>query len=568
MSVELVRKEIERFLESADPEVLCLRGDWGVGKTFTWNSILRAACLDKRIGLKKYAYVSMFGLNSLDDCRRTIFENTVSEADISRRPSVATASENLQKYAAPALGVLSKLPFVGPWAAAAERLSPFLMLAIADQIICIDDLERKGRGIEVKDVLGLISNLREQRGCKIVILSNTDALEEGDKQQFDDYLEKVVDVFLEFAPTSSECTQIALASDPYQLSAACRKLGLANIRIIKKIERLVKQVAASLERYHPKVQHQAVQSLIVFGWVRFGKNAPSFEFLSNRRSAQFMRVIASDQQVQEDPQTAAWNALLDAYPFGGVDEFDRVLWEGVLRGYFDFSKLDEQAARLSEAFIAADGSAAHSDAWRVFHDSFDDNEREVGDTMFAVVRDNMKHLEAGSVDDAIEMLRELERGEDARSLIEDYVRTHEGKPTMFDVDRMSSFRPPRDSEFVEALRKKHAEMQAERSPLEALLQMNTPQGSRDDLRVAAQVTSDELYAALKTRRGMQLRELIGDCLHSDRILNARRSERAIANKAKEALKRIGAESRINAMRIRRFGNLEPVVTGQEEEDQS
>ena len=31
MSTALVEKEIERFLASAEPEVLCMQGKWGVG---------------------------------------------------------------------------------------------------------------------------------------------------------------------------------------------------------------------------------------------------------------------------------------------------------------------------------------------------------------------------------------------------------------------------------------------------------------------------------------------------------------------------------------------------------
>jgi len=32
-STDIVRSEIRRFLRSPDPEVICVTGDWGVGKT-------------------------------------------------------------------------------------------------------------------------------------------------------------------------------------------------------------------------------------------------------------------------------------------------------------------------------------------------------------------------------------------------------------------------------------------------------------------------------------------------------------------------------------------------------
>ena len=36
-STDIVRNEINRFLLSTEPEVICITGDWGVGKTYTWQ---------------------------------------------------------------------------------------------------------------------------------------------------------------------------------------------------------------------------------------------------------------------------------------------------------------------------------------------------------------------------------------------------------------------------------------------------------------------------------------------------------------------------------------------------
>ncbi len=41
MSIELVKAEIAKFLADADPMVLCIRGRWGVGKTYAWNEQLK-----------------------------------------------------------------------------------------------------------------------------------------------------------------------------------------------------------------------------------------------------------------------------------------------------------------------------------------------------------------------------------------------------------------------------------------------------------------------------------------------------------------------------------------------
>ena len=38
---DLLIKELKKFLGSEKAEVLCIRGEWGIGKTFTWNEVLK-----------------------------------------------------------------------------------------------------------------------------------------------------------------------------------------------------------------------------------------------------------------------------------------------------------------------------------------------------------------------------------------------------------------------------------------------------------------------------------------------------------------------------------------------
>lgn len=50
-----------------------------------------------------------------------------------------------------------------------SRETAFLLsfMTVREQVICIDDLERRGKNLDVVDVLGLISFLCEQRKCKV-----------------------------------------------------------------------------------------------------------------------------------------------------------------------------------------------------------------------------------------------------------------------------------------------------------------------------------------------------------------------------------------------------------------
>jgi hypothetical protein len=140
-ALSLLPGEINRFLNSPNPEVLCIRGKWGVGKTFTWEMYLREAYLATAVNAQKYAYVSLFGLDSLDKFKSSIFENTIPISKVGTEPNLDTLDINLRE---------ASTNLLKAWkpnlAAAADQVS---FLAVKDLIICIDDLERKGEKLRI-----------------------------------------------------------------------------------------------------------------------------------------------------------------------------------------------------------------------------------------------------------------------------------------------------------------------------------------------------------------------------------------------------------------------------------
>jgi hypothetical protein len=235
MSTALVEKEIARFLASPEPEVLCLRGKWGVGKTFSWNAFLLRAKEDQRIALGSYSYVSLFGLDSLDQLKYAVFENSVATQDVGVEPSVESFKSNAtavaKRLGMKSLSILQNLPPAKNYAAALQSLS---FLSIWRKVVCIDDLERKGAHLSMKDVLGLASLLKEQKRCKLVLILNDDALEGIDKEEFDRYNEKVIDVSVDFAPDARDCVRIGVTGEGQAhdwLRAASIALGISNISV-------------------------------------------------------------------------------------------------------------------------------------------------------------------------------------------------------------------------------------------------------------------------------------------------------------------------------------------------
>ena len=168
MSLKIINKVIEDFLYTNIPEVIAIKGKWGTGKTYTWNEILKKTQNKKQLALEKYAYISLFGINSLEALKIAIFEQTINSEIIAEGVSLKTLKSNTD-VVAKSLGRKSLSFLQGiPWI---KNFGPFLysasFLSVTKTLICFDDFERKSGALSAKDILGLVSILKESKGCKV-----------------------------------------------------------------------------------------------------------------------------------------------------------------------------------------------------------------------------------------------------------------------------------------------------------------------------------------------------------------------------------------------------------------
>ena len=137
-----------------------------------------------------------------------------------------------------------------------------------ERIICFDDLERKGDNLKIKDFLGFVNLLKEQRNCKVVLILNNNAFDGEEFEDFNRYFEKTVDTRIEFDPSPREAAATALnkASEHRELlQKCCIDLGITNIRVIRKIDSAVVRLVESAEAIDRDSLLQGVVTLSVFG---------------------------------------------------------------------------------------------------------------------------------------------------------------------------------------------------------------------------------------------------------------------------------------------------------------
>ena len=552
-SNELIEREIGRFLDSDLAEALCIRGRWGVGKTYSWKLFLAKAAAAKRINLGRYSYVSLFGVNSLDELKYAIFENTVPRDKLAAPANFETFKDlidSLEGWSRKGAWLARLIPGVQSVFGAAV---PGVFLSVRNQIICIDDLERKGSKLEVGDVLGLISFLKEQRNCKVVLLLNDEALPKEGKEEFQKYFEKVIDESVEFSPSPKECAEIAIrgaSNFDQQLRKNCEGLGIRNIRIIKKIERIASLLTPLLSGFEPELIENANKAVTLLAWMTYAKDdAPSKEFILHKLRLSY---FGSGEKELND-QERKWNSLLRTYEFSHADEFDLALLEGIERGFFDDAQIKAEASKVNARIVAGKAGQTLEKAWAPYHASLDDNVAEVIDSVYNGNIKNIKYITPGNLDAAVRLLKDLGAEDKAQRLLQSFLAERKGEDKLFDLEKNPFGGDIRDPKIIEEFKRLSETRSTLPTPLEALKRIGSGGWGSSDTKALAALSADEFFKFFKSLRNDDLYTAIMGMVNFGSISNLSASDQEIWKAAEVALKRIAAESPLNRRRLGRYG---------------
>lgn len=556
MSIEIIRTQIKRFLKSEIPEVLAIRGAWGVGKTFAWNKFLKEAKDSNEIALESYSYVSLFGLNSLDELKLAIFIEVVSKQHIGttqKNDIVASTDKVISSLSRKAIEILRGLPISKNLWPTIQSLSFY---TISKTIICIDDFERKGKLLDAQDIMGLVSYLKEQKRCKVIIILNDESLENTSLIDYRKYREKVIDIELVFKPSATESAEIALLDDELstKLKTSIINLKINNIRIINKIERLATILYSILKGYEEEVIDQAMQSLVLFTCCFYSDttNYPSFDFVKNYNFGLFG---FGDDEKKESVQDKKWKLILREFGYFNTDEFDLEVASVVEHGYVNESKFIEEAMKKNNEFISSKSVESFSSIWRrSFHNTFDSNEDELVSELYNTFKQNARFISVTNLDGTVRLFRELGKDQLADDIIDLYVQEKRDEKAVFALSNHPFRGDIKDNKLKDKFVEIHESQKEERTLKDVLAKLSDKDGwGADDERILTNTSPEEYYALFKTEKGLHLSSYIDTCLKFGQFGNATEQQKKIADNATIALKKIGRESTLNALRIATYG---------------
>jgi len=216
--------------------VALISGEWGIGKTYFWNEFKEKYLQNQ----KNVVYISLFGLNSLDEIKHEIIIQLSKYTKYLNkyRDKIKSLKGGNIKSNDISLSISGQI--------VNSSLSLFSTNDFKNIVICFDDFERLSEKISLKDVMGLISQFKEQKECKVLMILNEkelNKLSDIDGKKHDEifalYKEKVVDYTFQYQPSFNKVFDIVEKDIEYfnkeWIYDFFKKIDLKNIRIMKQV---------------------------------------------------------------------------------------------------------------------------------------------------------------------------------------------------------------------------------------------------------------------------------------------------------------------------------------------
>lgn len=579
MQLNLPSKSLDSFF-SSDDQVMAIRGPWGVGKTYLWDTYIQNRISRCDLSQAAYSYVSLFGKSSLLDVRASIFQSARQISDfekiekkfdqhigdhaglLTRVPWVRDASDKFKGRSWP----MSWLTYLARSIPQADKHSGIIASLqyklVRDYIVCFDGLERKNSSLSVREVMSLAEELARHKGCKVVLIFNHNSFTDDiDKQEFEVYREKVVDALLDFAPSHGENLSCVFSTaDPLfpKLERLAIALNLKNIRVIKKLKKLIDTFYPALEIADELILDEFLNHAIILCWSYFlrGEALP-YEFVRSRleeNSWTFFFGKKEDELTPEEKRYREITSIVQLSP----SIFDEYIATFLESGYSDIRSLKLDVAELASK---ADVRHAHEELnsiWKRYTDTFSDNQEKLVASLHDSLSRNVNRIGISEYCVALEWLADF--GEDVSMHMDNYIESHRQDLARLDRKDVLLARRVTYKPLLDRIRL----IQASRSHLDidqVAMRIAASRGwNLDDIDFLASLSSQDFLnwlrsepvdLPIKLKRGLLIfAELQGSS--SQDVIKYRNIYRSV----RIALSDIGSSSRLNQKRLKHLYGID------------
>lgn len=569
MTPSEINESLDAFL-SAEDRVLVIRGKWGVGKTHFWSNYVSDRITKKQIRQVAYSYISLFGKSSLSEVRASIFQAgalITSEDEIKKEFEETYSTSTrllslapwLQTTAAKATGFARLTGWISNIAKSAPYTDKFSGLIasleyklVKKYLICIDDLERKGSNLSIREIMGLIDELANQKQCKVVLIFNDKSLNKSpDKEEFEEYKEKVVDVEIEYNPSFENTLSAAFAKGDENLTyltPLTDALNLKNIRVLRKLKRVLTVFSSVIGNADPSIKEEFATHAAFITWSHFMRTeALPYEFVKSRLHESSWSSITNDNISDNEKRYREISQKIKIRP----SIFSNFIIEYLEKGYIEIDKLQIQTQDLQLKTAQNNAHLELNSVWNLYTDSFADNKLELLKQFEETLHKHIDKIQISEFSSALEMIHEL--GGDAEQLMNDYISIHSSilkhpKPEEFLFVARVRFQPFKDK--INALSSASAKFNID----EISERIATTRGwNEGDIEFLSSLSVEDIHAWMianpqnmvaKIRSGLLFFRNLGSNSDEDRMKFKKISENTI-----DALRLIASQNDLNKRRV-------------------
>ncbi|HXS36158.1 MAG TPA: P-loop NTPase fold protein [Flavipsychrobacter sp.] len=184
---------IKLYLQKETNNCLLITGKWGTGKTYFFKHQL-----SKTIGeietldnsQKKFfiVYISLFGVNSIEELSRKIF----LEINPLFKGNLAKGAKIIARL----LMTVTNLGDIDKYIKDIN-IAKVKTHGYGQIVLCLDDIERKGENLKIKELCGFLNNLTDLSGQKILLIADDVRIKENE-EDYNTLKEKVIGIQIEF----------------------------------------------------------------------------------------------------------------------------------------------------------------------------------------------------------------------------------------------------------------------------------------------------------------------------------------------------------------------------------
>lgn len=336
MTLARCKTALLHLIDDQENRVIALSGKWGTGKTELWKQVRQET---KNVQAQEAVSASLFGISTIMELKLKIAEGlapNLGEKNFASIKAGAAALKKVLKGLHSSFSALDELSLLAV---------PYMLKG---RFIVIDDIERKHAKLTIDEILGFIDECVQNHDCRILLILNSDKLE--DQKIWMQIREKVVDQEIKLKTSPSEAFDIAqqLVPCPWPepLKAALEPLQITNIRILRKIIRVARQLLGQDPTLTPLVLNRVLPSIGLLSAIHYEaiEGAPSQDFIISYESSKSLRILASRQNqseplTEEQKQHESGHQMMDRLGIVAADELEVLILAFLESGVMDTTNI-------------------------------------------------------------------------------------------------------------------------------------------------------------------------------------------------------------------------------------